>query len=184
MSGPMRGRRGPKPDRECEEVRAEFSPCGRYRYFLCRYWDAGLRPMRIVMFNPSTADSYFDDPTVQRCTQIAKAWGWGGLYVYNLFAVVSTDPSEVRRLGRDAVGPENDEQLRAALRCGYPIVCGWGALPRQQASGWRVREFAQMVQECGTKLVAIAKTPTMAPQHPLYVKVAPAALPFSLESFL
>jgi hypothetical protein len=70
---------------------AAFSACRRYRYRLWRMWDR--RPhCCFVMLNPSTADELANDPTVERCERRARAWGYGGLEVANVFAWRSTDP--------------------------------------------------------------------------------------------
>ena len=73
---------------------AVFSPCERYRYKLWRVWDPA-RPLGLVMFlmlNPSTATDAEDDPTIRRCIGYARSWGYGGLYVGNLFAYRATTP--------------------------------------------------------------------------------------------
>ena len=78
---------------------AVFSPCERYRYKLWRVWDPA-RPLGCVMFlmlNPSTATDTEDDPTIRRCIGYARSWGYGGLYVGNLFAYRATDPADLRR---------------------------------------------------------------------------------------
>ncbi len=45
-----------------------------------------------VMLNPSTADHVHDDPTIRRCMGFARAWGYGGIAVVNLYAWRATDP--------------------------------------------------------------------------------------------
>ena len=80
---------------------AAFSPCGRYRYKLWRVWDPA-RPLGCVMFlmlNPSTATDNEDDPTIRRCIGYARSWGYGGLYVGNLFAYRATDPRRLAASG-------------------------------------------------------------------------------------
>ena len=70
---------------------AAMSECGQYRYRLGRQWGPG-QYLLFVMLNPSTADEVVNDPTVERCERRARLWGYDGLVVTNLFALVSTDP--------------------------------------------------------------------------------------------
>ena len=53
---------------------ATFSSCGKYRYTLGRVWDADKPLLLFVMLNPSTADSYKNDPTVRRCIKWARRY--------------------------------------------------------------------------------------------------------------
>jgi len=70
---------------------ALISPCSQYRYWLLRRWSN--RPLAtFVMLNPSTADANSDDATIRKCMGFADAWGLGGIWVVNLFALRSTNP--------------------------------------------------------------------------------------------
>ena len=77
---------------------ATFSKCKIYRYRLWRIWDAKKPTVLFIMLNPSTAGSTMDDPTIKRCIGFAKSWGYGGLYVGNLFAYRSTQPKGLLKL--------------------------------------------------------------------------------------
>ena len=76
---------------------AEISPCGLYRYSLTRKWEAWKGTVNFIMLNPSTADAQEDDPTIRRCIGFAKAWGYGGIVVTNLFAYRATNPKELKK---------------------------------------------------------------------------------------
>ena len=80
------------PDNNCG---ATISPCGKYRFGLHRIWDRSKPFVYFVMHNPSTADSLLDDPTIRRCIGFAKSWGYGGIYVGNLYSYRATDPKEL-----------------------------------------------------------------------------------------
>jgi hypothetical protein len=73
---------------------AVFSADGIYRYRLER---RGLlandRVCLFIMCNPSTADDVKNDPTLSRCCNYARNWGYGRLIVCNLFGQRSTDPA-------------------------------------------------------------------------------------------
>ncbi len=72
---------------------AELSKCRAYRYALWRTWDESKPFAMFVGLNPSTADELEDDPTIRRCINFSKLWGYGGLCMVNLFAYRATDPT-------------------------------------------------------------------------------------------
>ena len=107
---------------------ATFSADRRYRYRLWREWDRSRAVVAFVMLNPSTADASRDDPTIRRCIGFARAWGFGGVEVANLFALRATDPRHLRGVP-DPVGPRNARSLKLALAHASLVVVAWGADP-------------------------------------------------------
>ena len=98
----------------------------KYRYTLRRKWDEGPSIL-FIMLNPSTADEKKDDPTVSKCVRFAKSWGFGSLYVGNLFAYRSTDPEVIKKMGVwESIGEENDRHLAYLLTKCVKIVVAWG----------------------------------------------------------
>ena len=114
---------------ELVERAAVLSDCGRYRYRLWRKWaDSEHRPILWVMLNPSTADAEIDDPTIRRCMQFSKRWGYGAMWVGNLYAFRSSDPSVLWGMGAsEAHGPDNARHLRGMANESALTVCAWGA---------------------------------------------------------
>ena len=107
------------------ERTALFSECGLYRYRLMRRWsDAPM--VLFIMLNPSTADGEVDDPTIRRCMNYALSWGYGGIWVGNLFAYRATNPKWLLRPS-DPVGPENAHHLAYMDSASEIIVCAWGS---------------------------------------------------------
>lgn len=104
---------------------AEFSDCRTWRYRLWRIWDDTKPYANFIMLNPSTADANVLDPTVTRCVDFANRWGYGGLHVTNLFALVSTDPEGLYR-ATDPIGPGNDRAIRETAQGAGAVVCAWG----------------------------------------------------------
>ena len=143
---------------------AVFSPCGRYRYKLWRVWDPA-RPLGLVMFlmlNPSTATDAEDDPTIRRCIGYARSWGYGGLYVGNLFAYRATDPTALQRVDQP-VGPDNDQALLEMMaQCGL-VVAAWSNHGAKY--GRRVREVLDLVEQ---PLYCLRQWRSGQPAHPLY----------------
>lgn len=107
---------------------AIFSPCMRYRYTLERAWASLPRYVLWIMLNPSTANSTTNDATVRRCIGYAKAWGYTGILVGNLYAWRSTSPRALFdvRGSEEQIGPENERHLRGLLRRASLVVCAWG----------------------------------------------------------
>jgi hypothetical protein len=74
---------------------AVFDETGSYRYLLGREWEGTGEAVGFIMLNPSTADAMTNDPTIRRCIGFARAWGYGSLWVGNLFAYRSRDPKRL-----------------------------------------------------------------------------------------
>lgn len=85
------------------EKGAIISDCKKYRFKLWRIWDESKPNVLWVMHNPSKADANESDRTIDKIIRFSKAWGYGGIYVGNLFAYRSTDPKELKRVGHDKV---------------------------------------------------------------------------------
>ena len=104
---------------------AIISDCGNYRYQLWRKWDP-IKPMALfIMLNPSTADANNDDPTIRRCVEFAKSWGYGGVYVGNLYAYRSTDRDVLKKV-LDPEGPENQQNIQDMIESCSLVICAWG----------------------------------------------------------
>lgn len=149
---------------------AEFSPCRKYRYALYRFW--GGKWSEYAMFvglNPSTADETLDDPTIRRCISFAKDWGYGGLYMTNLFAYRATQPEDMKRAD-DPVGPDNDYWLRKIAGQASVVVAAWGT---HGTYGGRHSAVRAMLPN----LHCLRLTKDGHPSHPLYLpkKLRPLA---------
>ena len=158
-----------------EPPAAEFSPCRTWRYILRRRWAAGPS-IGFILLNPSTADEIQNDPTIRRCIGYAKAWGFGGLVLGNLFGYRATKP-EVMRAVVDPVGPGNNEALRVI--CGEAdgrIICGWGAHGSFMDRG---KHVLTLLHGAGARPEALALTADGEPRHPLYLRGD--LKPFALE---
>lgn len=103
---------------------AEFSPCGKYRYKLWRIWNPDLPLVMCIGLNPSTANAVKPDPTITNLTKALQILGYGGFYMMNLFAWISSKP-EALLTCPDPLG-ENDQKLKEVeVLCADVIVC-WG----------------------------------------------------------
>ncbi|MFT4928999.1 MAG: hypothetical protein ACI8WB_005125 [Phenylobacterium sp.] len=104
---------------------AKLSRCRQYRYALWRTWDDSKPYVMFVGLNPSTADEKFDDPTLTRCINYAKSWGFGGVCMANLFAFRATDPA-VMKLADNPVGSQNNKWLKKLASEAGLVVAAWG----------------------------------------------------------
>ena len=142
--------------------RTIFSECRQYRYTLWREWD--LLNSNYAMFiglNPSTADEWKDDPTIRRCIDFSKQWGYGALCMVNLFAFRATDPRVMMSTPRP-IGEENDRWIAYCAKDAGVIVAAWGT--KGQYIG-RDEEVLQLVEG----LTCLRLTKDGCPEHPLYL---------------
>jgi len=102
---------------------AEISPCGLYRYTLWRWFGMGDRTVRFIGLNPSTADANQDDPTIRRCADFARRWGFDRLCMVNLFAYRATDPRELPAAAERGVDVRYQEKpIRKLEEADFPCV--------------------------------------------------------------
>lgn len=140
---------------------AVFSPCRQYRYKLWRTWHSEKPFLNVIGLNPSTADETVDDPTIRRCIQFAKDWGYGGLIMSNLFAFRATLPS-VMKAQADPIGIENDQWLQASAAQAGLVLAAWGNDGEYLNRG---RTVAAMIRN----LHCLGVTKSGQPKHPLYL---------------
>ena len=149
----------------CQATRsgARFSPCRTWRYTLHRVWNENQSLLMVVGLNPSTADEVKNDPTVTRCINYARAWGFGGLIMMNAFAYRGTDPRVLRQV-EDPVGPDNDFWLRLMSQEASLVLAAWGN------HGLRLNRQDQVLSLIGREVYCLGVTRAGAPRHPLYLK--------------
>lgn len=156
---------------------AHISEDGKYRFSLWRIWDGTLPTVMFIMLNPSTANGYEDDPTIRRCIGYAKAWGYGGLYVCNLFAFRATKPKALKEniklstLRVDAIGYGNDEIIISTSTCCDKVIFAWG---RHGVIRNRDKEVIDLFKEA----FYLELTKDNIPKHPLFLKQTLIPLPF------
>ncbi len=154
---------------------AVYSPCERYRYLLTRIWEAEAPRVLFVMLNPSTATELQNDPTVERCERRARALGYGGFRVCNIFAWRATDPRALRRVP-DPVGPDNDAAIAESAPWADRVICAWGTHGAHLARGPAVEG---LLRRSGAALFHLGLTRHGHPRHPLYVAYAESPRPWT-----
>jgi hypothetical protein len=155
---------------------ATFSPCSSYRWTLTRTWDD--RPkLLVVMFNPSTASSSEDDPTIGLVSHIASHNGYGGIVVVNGIPLRSSTPSAAVDMvntwdkrqewgWRDALQVNVSAITGECERAGA-VLLAWGALA-DRCADW----FEMLIEEiecslpAGVAVYCLGRTKAGYPIHP------------------
>jgi hypothetical protein len=141
---------------------AAFSDCRNYRYALWRIWDVTKPKVMFIGLNPSTANETTDDATIRRVKTIAKNLGYGGIYMMNCFAYISTDP---KLLKTNPMSKEwNDNMLTVTASKCADVIFAWGNFDIVKTTGRDV-ELIEMFPNA--KALQINKNGS--PKHPLYV---------------
>lgn len=138
---------------------ALFSPCKKYRYRLWRIWDETKPLVMCIGLNPSTANGEKNDPTITNLIKAFKKINYGGFYMMNLFAFVSSKPASLL-LCPDPLG-ENDVHLNAVKNICSEVVFCWGTFP----------EATQRIKHVELNFLnakCFGKNANGTPEHPLF----------------
>jgi hypothetical protein len=126
-----------------------------------------------ICLNPSIADGNTDDPTLRRLMGFAYQWGFGGLYLGNLFAFRSTSPVALHK-SINIIGPDNNQHLLTMSLFCSKVVFAWG-------NHGNLNNRDQQVVEMFGEAACIGKTNEGHPKHPLYLKKDSSLVPYQLE---
>lgn len=137
----------------------------RFRYSLWRIWDKSKEALLFIGLNPSTANDIKNDPTIARMVSFGKSWGFGGLYVGNLFSIVSANP-DVLFFESSVEQPNglNDEAIKQMNKLCSTVLVGWGEWG--QNAGLRP---AQVLSLIGERAFCLKVNKSGEPSHPLYL---------------
>ncbi|UTA47198.1 DUF1643 domain-containing protein [Simiduia sp. 21SJ11W-1] len=149
---------------------AHLSPCRQYRYALWRTWDTRLARVMFIGLNPSTADETQDDPTLRRCMNFARQWGYGGLVMANLFAFRATAPDAMKQAA-DPIGPQNNRWLKKLANESDLVIAAWGNHGDFMGRATAVRKRFSVLH-----CLKINSTGT--PGHPLYQRADLSPVPY------
>jgi hypothetical protein len=118
------------------------------------------------MLNPSIADEYANDPTVERCEVRAREYGYDGMVILNLFALRSTDP-KVMLWHQEPVGPDNDAAILKWASIAAMVICAWG---NDGAHMGRAEQVLEILRTSDIRLHCLKiNTGSGQPAHPLYL---------------
>ena len=140
---------------------AIFSKDRKYRFCLYRIWDDTKPKVMFIGLNPSTANEHDDDPTIRRVKSFAHTWGFGGVYMLNLFTWVTAYPEELKKCEYPLYLA--DWHLKAYAKKCEKIIFAWGNFPEAIERG---RQVAIMFPN-GQALIINSNG---SPRHPLYIR--------------
>ena len=140
---------------------AFFSKDRKHRYALWRVWNNKLPKVLFIGLNPSTADEVKDDPTIRRCINYAKDWGYGGYIMGNIFAYRSTDPKNLK-ITTDPIGIDNNSWLIKLHSEASLTIGAWGNHGKYLDRG---EEVSNLIDN----LYCLRITKEGHPSHPLYL---------------
>jgi len=133
-----------------------------YRYVLWREWDSSKATCVFIGLNPSTADETLDDPTLRRCVNFAKSWGYGKYVMVNLFAYRATKPQDLIKHDKP-VGYKNNYYIKKQCQNAERVVVAWG---NQGNLLKRDKQVLKLLK--GIPLKCFKITSKGQPAHPLY----------------
>src|SRR5262245_21298308 len=122
------------------EAWAVLSQARTYRYRLARVWDSHMPRLGVVGHSWSATNEWRSDRTVRRCIGFARAWGYGGIDIGNLFGLQGGAPGTLGSAA-DPIGPDNDAHLAAMCAANDLILLAWGEdveLQRERPVGLHV----------------------------------------------
>jgi len=143
---------------------AVFSSCNYYRYALWRIWDKSKPQIMFIGLNPSTADETNNDPTITRCINYATSWGFGSIYMVNIFSYKTTYPKELKNVS-DPIGKETDIWIKRIYKRSEMCIASWG-------NNGQLLNRSDEIRRLIPKMYCLKITKSGEPSHPLYLKAS------------
>ena len=137
---------------------------------MTRIWEEQKDFVLFIGLNPSMADAKHDDPTIRRLIGFAQRWGFGGMYVCNLFAYRTPDPKELFKVA-DPVGQYNSRYIRTMKKMSSMTVLMYGN------HGKRLSRHEEILERID-KPYCVKVSKGGMPMHPLYLKYTEKPLPY------
>ncbi len=143
---------------------AVFAENRNHRLYLWRRWNNNLPWILFIGLNPSTADERLNDPTVRRCIGFADKWGYGGIFMCNVFTLVSSDPKKLNTETPLVMGAHLAMRI-LRKRC-IKAVAAWGNLIIKVRGG---EDRVERIERDLSPLHCLGITKQGHPRHPLYL---------------
>jgi hypothetical protein len=158
-----------------EKVTAVFDSERKNRFLLNCTWDPNKPSVAFILINPSKGDELVADPTLRRCVNFSKEWGYGSMNVVNLYSEITDNPDNLGIPLRSTV-TENNKFIKKAINETDCVIFGWGEL--EKSYPLRVREIKELVPN--TKQFCIKKTTNgLYPRHPLFLSAELNPIPWN-----
>jgi len=155
--------------KECVKTSAEFSDNELYRYWLKRVWDENKEIGVFIALNPSKATELKCDQTMCNINNLAIQWDWGGFYILNLFAFMSTDKNHMLK-SQNPVGDQNDKIIKKLCSISNNIILAWGEETPKLVKD-RASSVKQILKELKKDVLCLKKNKGSGYQHPCIIKV-------------
>lgn len=124
---------------------ASFNEDRTHRYSLWRRWHTLVNPILFVLPHPGTADEENDDNDVAMCTQIAKHFKAGGVYICCAWPGVNMSEEDLLKSG----SAKNDSVImQTAIKCSNAVFL-WNGDHRPRLYG-RDLELYAIISYVGT----------------------------------
>lgn len=150
---------------------ALFNSDNTHRYYLWRIWNLQKPLVAFIGLNPSTANGSKNDNTIKKVIKVADYNGYGGLYMLNLFPLVSTDPTYL--LNRTYSMAENDEWIDKITKECKDVVFCWGSFKEAKT---RAKQIIKRFP--GALCFEVLKDGS--PKHPLFCKDKTFLIPYKI----
>ena len=146
-----------------------FDASGKHRYLLTRnLLPDSNKTVLFIMLNPSKANEEDNDPTIKRCMDFARLWGYGLLKVVNLFSYIETDADKLKEHPQcELFDDKTNEYIKDSVIGSDKIIVAWGNNVIKIGVD-RVLELAEMIK--GKSVFCLSKNKSGQPKHPLYAK--------------
>ena len=143
------------------------------RYRLWRIWAEEEPLVLFLLLNPSIGNATQNDPTIKRLIFFAKAQGYGGFYLGNLYAHITPYPKTLVRMN---LNPEekNIEHIKNMFLLCKDVVFAWG----------NHGELPQWLSALVENPLCFGQNKNGSPKHPLYLAKSTRLIPFSPQTDL
>lgn len=150
-------------------VRSANSPKGTHRYHFEKTWDNNKPPLQFVMLNPSHGSHDKKDHTLGKITNMAKANGYGGVHVSNLYAYRARNPNELN----NTTNKGDVDLSRFLSKKAKDVVVAWGSggeVKDKDGHANRINEVLKQLGSLGKNVYHLNRTKSGQPVHPAYQK--------------
>ncbi len=144
-----------------------FSYDMQKRYAYCQFWDDSKPRILWILLNPGLGETEKRRRnTLERCKRWSKDWGFGGLFIGNLFAIRTKSAKELADLDLDKMPDHlNEAVLLLLIKSAHETILAWGNNGRRYQRMKHLAPFLDSAKCLG--LTAVGQ-----PRHPLYVPIA------------
>jgi hypothetical protein len=149
---------------------AIFSEEKDHRFALWRTWDRELPSILFIGLNPSRGNQFYNDPTLTRCINFSKSWGYGTMFFGNLFSNVEPDSDMMRAISMHESRIDEvttNLWLDQMLSMTDEVVCAWGSWDFIER---RKKAVIGMISNWFESPKCFGKNKDGNPKHPLYLK--------------